>query len=1836
MSDKPWEDFSPNKAVATPPWEDFKGGVPALPPQPSMLGQLGQAFMPSQMEATFDKGFTGVANVIPNIANSMGGNVPLLQPGQSILGPEVWNTLKVLLGGDYKNPGVGNTVPASNPIVGGLANSVVKAGQGMTTPGVLAALPLASEAVGGNLLSKIVQAAFTAGMAHSGGQAVGRVVQDVRDPSKSKGQVAEDVGDAAIGLGGAGLGMLHAGASEGGVENKAGVARETTGKIYKAQIPLRSTAEASPRQGPFQTDMTGETVPIDPAKQTPEQRALLTQQENELNERQRREGKQQQPPVVIGEKGRESGDISGPWDQFGPRRPLVEKPMPGRTERDLQGGQVSFSAEAGAKVIPNARQSVVEQLPDKEAMKLREFLAEEDAKGTPVKGQKWLDSYRRPQPAPTEREAELKRQKANVEKGLTIPETPMEPLPQETGNFPEGQPGKGVLSQLQRDRLRVALEKGKSIDYVKNVLRQKPIEPANPEGGKAGRLQQLNNTPNLSPEDIKERDALQAESDSVREKMQALWKKDLGSEKTEMSDEDFDAVFQSVANKREKGFYRPAVKTDSGKLYIVPEGDDNLLTHTDVQKTMPRDEIKNSVNGFVGKDGKFKTFLEVARDNMEGQEPSLNKIKDKAHPVNKQQIENLGLKEGIKGHELAANIAANPQYFGHEEAALADFLGRKFPRALEQAKVEFGHNPQLEEATGVKSAAYQYDTHTVYLNAGRQGVGDLGGDALHELSHAATAWQYRFPKTETQVKAVEEMDDLMKQALDALPKEERAFFDEHYKPAIEGYQESKGKYDSQTLGSKAKEMGVDFYGWHEVFYGLTNNREFIGKIFDSPQFRQWLDSIPVEGKSMLGRFVDKIKELLGIGEQDTLLSRALDNMMAVGEEGDQGYREETVGELEKRRGEAQEPLGPEHDEGVSPGAIKIPTIKQSGEGRSFEPMRSPQPLVKFKDDETPSKSQKVSNTTHKFMEQGAPFDLAKKMAQDIHSSDKAMPRAIEKAADDLDKARAGLSNLWQQHDMKASRIPAMADEADNRGRILARQFANDVKDRLATAIKTTASQVKPVHEAALTMVIESGGDAAKLHDMEMKVAGRSEWWAKDAQRAVGYAIAHTAELKPVADYYERINRQQVRQENAVGIDTLFRENYVAHVQDLSDIDSILFEGGKKGASGSYTYERKYETYADSIAAGIKPRSLSSIDNLEHRVSAGQRRISRELMVQQLGRMNDPASGKKIVVPVQVKKRVGGKDSISVPPGYNMLRIGESTVGVHKAYTGLLENLNGSSAIANSPAGRAFMTGAHTVKHLALLFDFYHPIRLWAYSAPLRQGEAFSSSKPAWLSLDYNRQTLERMASRGEIDPAMLPELLRKKQVAELAIKSGYNIGRIQDNLYSSLTEMIPGIGRYNKWLFDKYQRGVMLSSYDIEYQRQRALLPKLSEADLSRKVSRELNTRFGNLGKESWIKSQTMQDLLRTVFLAPNWNEGILRSELGAYASVGTALGEGVKKGSLPEGGRNLIASSLAVNAAALFASIFAGNQLINYATRGKPTWENNEKQPGAKISAWIPAVDGKSDGFFLNPYSMAAEITHQLINRAEKDKSVIGAVDDVINNKLSDIGNIAKMVRTREDWQGNHLSDWEIIKEAGKVVASKPIQGPAILAAVTGKEQAPGAAQRSLMASVGVKTDPVQLDATEKIARQAGKPIEAMGVGERMRAEKALPKRVGGSSEAAAKKAIEYEAELHKAVKAALPSEVSSWLDKNKINFGAYRESITENKEQVPLTDKEKEEEQRLVVEEFTKRLRVVKKDSEDRGNMSHSRLQNRVNLVLTAARRRVKAEMKQGINATAKSYSP
>lgn len=665
-------------------------------------------------------------------------------------------------------------------------------------------------------------------------------------------------------------------------------------------------------------------------------------------------------------------------------------------------------------------------------------------------------------------------------------------------------------------------------------------------------------------------------------------------------------------------------------------------------------------------------------------------------------------------------------------------------------------------------------------------------------------------------------------------------------------------------------------------------------------------------------------------------------------------------------------------------------------------------------------------------------------------------------------------------------MAATKDASDNRAMMQGKQTANFILHELNRAFGATADRVSArneMREYALTFVVESGRNLETLrrfrdtiHDSQHQFGT----WAKRALNAIDYAEHHWDRFQKVAELYEKFTDAEVAAENESGIATLHRSGgYVFHLQDVLQNWALPELGGGGGPAAPFKHIREHATYADAIANGVTPKSLNAVDLLQRRVTLGRKLVNHRAWTDSLARVIDPKTQLPIVTDTINKTRADGTADVTAPPGYAVQHFAGQTIAVHKGYDGLFDALTGQSWFSKGTIRPMLMKAATTSKHLVLVFDSYHLGRMAFWNAMVRgtgehgllPGNPLAYKRGLTL-LDASTADIREMATRGEIPKEWADNLLEDKRQLNLLVDSGYNVGHSADNIHSEWIQKIPLTGDFNHWLFQKYVRGAMAESGLIELRRQIKMNPGKAEADLARQVARDLNTRFGNLNNQSWIKSPTGRDLARLIVLAPSWNESLIRSEIGAVKQLGMAPVESWKQ-------KKLSVGTLGRAAAVAVIGQFIANQIINYSTRGHPTWENKEEGSTSKLSAYIPDVVGNGPGFFLNPLVLPMEMTDLFLKKTERTGDATRAVREIVSSRLNTFGRAGYAFVTRESPTTGKLRDG---KEVAEEMATSLVPVPLSFGTVgrAGKqlitrqpeEKFPGQFQRQAFQTFGVKLD--------------------------------------------------------------------------------------------------------------------------------------------------------------------
>lgn len=678
----------------------------------------------------------------------------------------------------------------------------------------------------------------------------------------------------------------------------------------------------------------------------------------------------------------------------------------------------------------------------------------------------------------------------------------------------------------------------------------------------------------------------------------------------------------------------------------------------------------------------------------------------------------------------------------------------------------------------------------------------------------------------------------------------------------------------------------------------------------------------------------------------------------------------------------------------------------------------------------------------------------------------------------LTRARDTVKTLWQNSDVRAA-MAYTRDYADNAARLFGEAQGNDISGSLRRALGRTKNT--PLDEEALSFVRESDGDKSALESMRKKVSDSedaSPQWKAKALAAINHGINNWDRLNPIADQYRQKTDAQIHTENDAGIATPSRKGYVMHAQDVPSEFGFLSSGSGDTFAG-FKHIRTYPTLADSIAAGVDPKSINAVDLLKTRLSRGQQLVNRRQWVDSLRNTQDPQTKQPIITQPEVIKRGEGlPNDYRAPQGYDLEMTGGGPVAVLGSYRGLFKALTNPSAFRDSAGWNALLKSATAGKSLALVMDTFHLGRI-AFWESIIKPLSFTDPKlpvPSYkkgiLTLDYTPVEIRELIKHGELSEKQGNAVLEAKKDVDGLVKAGYNVGGIADALHTEWMQKVPLTGTFNRWLFHQFQRGAMAEVGQLEVGRYRRMHPEWTDQQVYREVAKDLNTRFGNLGRQGWIKSKTGQDLARMVALAPQWNEGLIRSEVGAVTGAVKGAVSSAKSGRLQFG-------VLPRAVGAMILGQFAANQAINLVTRGHPTWDNPEEGLGAKLSAWVPDVVGGGPGFFLHPLGLAAEISHLMETKLEKTGQFRQAILSFLGSRVSTVMRPAFTYITGKTGVGGKPIrpedvNWETLKSAfpAPIGGSALTQAAKQLATGEKKEQFAGQYQKQIMSSMGVKTD--------------------------------------------------------------------------------------------------------------------------------------------------------------------
>lgn len=568
---------------------------------------------------------------------------------------------------------------------------------------------------------------------------------------------------------------------------------------------------------------------------------------------------------------------------------------------------------------------------------------------------------------------------------------------------------------------------------------------------------------------------------------------------------------------------------------------------------------------------------------------------------------------------------------------------------------------------------------------------------------------------------------------------------------------------------------------------------------------------------------------------------------------------------------------------------------------------------------------------------------------------------------------------------------------------------------------------------------------------------------------------------------------------ADGVDVKYDQNHLPHRYDASigGDESALFKlvnGSEKIIGRNFRDMKKYDTvYAAFKGGGFIPVTRDIASLTEHMVTQGETLIAKRAWRNGLNDVEMPDGNK---MRVDTEKGADGRQI--APRGYKLVGVNGEYMAIHEDAAGLIKNLTEDSKynMAERPWRTRALRAEQMLKHTLLIGDLFHMGRMMAYSLSINglKGPGFNA---ALSIMDIPKNRMAEAVSKGWLSKDEADwgstrikyggETITRRELGEKFVRQmGSNVGKIQDALYKDLitqhtaatsptvkgikTALDPSFGRYNRFLFDKFTRGLMMEANIMEFERQTKANPHLNPDNIAQDISHDVNVYFGNIGRQGLLTSATDRDTARLLALAPQWMEGLVTKELTAYSRAsGASKLLGQRKGvtNLGTTGRGLARGLI---------FMLGLTQAANLITRKQFTWQNEEKDE--KWSAYIGNKEG--DGVFLNPWSLFNEITSDAWDYAHaRDKTTIGAINQIVGNHESPLARAVIIgVLGAQAGMQKSTSSMGQLKQAGEQLVPAPISfgalgraaGHAVAANLIAPNK-PGVALQRGLATFGLKT---------------------------------------------------------------------------------------------------------------------------------------------------------------------
>ena len=698
-----------------------------------------------------------------------------------------------------------------------------------------------------------------------------------------------------------------------------------------------------------------------------------------------------------------------------------------------------------------------------------------------------------------------------------------------------------------------------------------------------------------------------------------------------------------------------------------------------------------------------------------------------------------------------------------------------------------------------------------------------------------------------------------------------------------------------------------------------------------------------------------------------------------------------------------------------------------------------------------------------------------KVATAFHNSMEYLRGKIDKSSTNLD--------ITSSSDAVSNKAKEMGIQLGKEVEVIASQ-KNPVNTRLASGITIPESKVNQYRMQATSLIHLAGEDESKWNRFKSDIAASPN--PKKWMPVLDYAFEHRndPDLVRAAKKMTDIFNSRVMRENDNGVDVNYAGSYYLPgnypYEDLFGIKPSIFTPGARGVSSSFSKGKVFTDPVEAIKAGFNPE-LEANKLIQRRVTAGEWSVQNNMFTDKFSKI---AAGvdEPIIKGVGITSKDGKIISNPTPKGYTRIKIGPKDFDIHNEYADLFKAITGNSWVQENLAGRLAIKAEAKVKRGILFIDMMHASRGIILRAI---GEASSGRIDAGWNrgtiFDYNDASLHEAVQKGFISQSEADYARANRPIINIARNTGLNANAAARNIYSDFSKPYtePVMNTFSNWVFNKVYSGTMNEMFVSEWKGRRAKYPELSDEQFGRMLAKELNTAWGQRGKSGFIKSRTAQDISQLFLLAPRWVEGLMTREGGSIKNLVYSMPKDFV------GGKGYRPNFLMKAIAGGVAGMYAANQAINFATRGKPTWENEEK--GHKLDAFIPnALGGEGEGLWLSPFAPTAEITHDLFrySQAKGLDNNLGVLAQIVSNKFSPATRAAMVFTTGRDYQGNILKDYDRLKAIGYAMAPIPIMATSALRdrslGMTGQN-----IERQLIATGGIKTEPVNPNAPKTSAEE-------------------------------------------------------------------------------------------------------------------------------------------------------